>query len=118
MGNVSGPKGPVVGARVLVVNKQGLAVELRTVRTDAGGQFKLEDLNPDRHEILVAASGYGRKRIVVTVRSNTLEQVAVTLPVSGEIAGRVLDGSGNTVRDAKVTIRYPVPPRDEAPDRI
>lgn len=118
VGSVSGLKGPIVGARVLILNKRGAAVELRTVRTDASGQFRLEDLSPDRHEILVVASGYGRARIVVTVRSNAVEEVAVTLPAGAEIAGKVLDRSGNAVRDAKVTIRYPAPSRDEAPDQI
>lgn len=118
VGSVSGLKGPIVGARVLILNKRGSAVELRTVRTDASGQFRLEDLSPDRHEILVVASGYGRARIVVTVPSNAVEEVAVTLPTGAEIAGRVVDRSGNAVGDAKVMIQYPAPSRDEAPDQI
>lgn len=51
-GNVSGPKGPIVGARVMVVNKRDSAVELRTVRTDEGAKFKIENLSPGRHEIV------------------------------------------------------------------
>jgi protocatechuate 3,4-dioxygenase beta subunit len=108
-GIVRGPDGAVVaGATVhATIRVPGTRiVERKSVETDGGGRFRFDKVLPASVTLEARAIGFGPSKPtnVYPAPGQALDDVALQLSEPLEIAGRVIDGSGAPVPDAKVAI--------------
>src|SRR5262245_5212953 len=99
----AGTARPAVRASVRVIGRSGFTT---SVTTDADGRYELTELKSDRYRVTASKSGYlaldyGQRRPLergVELRltdGQVLQDIDVTLPSGGAIAGRVTDENGD-----------------------
>ena len=92
---------PVSGAKVKCPSIQSPFIERMMTETDEAGRFAL-DLPPDTKEVtLIAWSGDQISNTTVKYKSGTEVTVSLLENQFGTVVGRVIDGDGNPLKEAK-----------------
>lgn len=80
--------------------------EVREVKTDANGRFRMDNLYESNgmKDVLVRASGSSPKRVKVEVGTKEKpNEVAIDLEVGHRVRGRVVDEKGRPLKDVRVS---------------
>jgi len=116
-GQVVDPRGnPVMGAIVAVrafdgvngVDEQGATVEhgdRRSLSTDAEGVFACAELEAGRTRVQVFVPGFPDVSEEIHVFAGQCAQLAMRLPATARVRGRITDGSGQPLEGVKVYAR-------------
>lgn len=97
---------PVAGAEV-AYGTSTHAGNKKTTKTDADGEFKLQDLRPDRSMILVQAKGFAPAMLALEENGDQRFDVTIEEPHFAEI--RVVDAAGKPIAGASVTVDAKTP---------
>jgi len=92
---------PVASARVFI--EQGLQGPLRETQSGADGAFRFDDVRPEMTGVFAWAQGYafGGRSVKLTIEAHA--DVAITLARPGGVSGRIVDGRGDAIPNARIT---------------
>jgi len=104
-GRVSGPDGPVAGARVVAIREGAGTEGIESARSDAEGKYTIRGLASGKYRLSANADGWaeGRKSGIEVQRGREPEGVEIALTKGVLVRARVSKG-GLPVSGARVTL--------------